>query len=512
LALRFNMSMSFAWTISDFLELKNNQLHIAGVPAIELAEKFDTPLFVFSEARIRRNINRLKLAENRIGCRLKVCYAAKANSNMAILRTVKNAGCDLEVNSGGELWKALKIGFAGEQIIFNGTSKEVWEIENAIKAGIYAIQVDSLYELSLIEEAARRLKKRANVSLRLVPEIETNTHSGLQTALLTSKFGMMPNEALSAFHQYKTSENLNLCGVHLHIGSQNPSLEPYIKAFKTLFENLARTYEETGIKLSHINLGGGFPVNYLRDDSHRNFFSEAEREMFAADYEPADAVENAWKTVRELADASNAAHLLENITLLLEPGRSIISDAGICLTTVRNKKERPISELNSIIENKTDAGKRKEDFARKNSLDIDSTEIGFANPNIDKDTWLLTDAGFNILLSMETYKWYYHLISAARAGEIHDTRYKVAGPLCDGGDVYFDIEGQNRLPDYRLLPENIQPNEVLALLNCGAYSIAQMFQYNGRQLPAIILVKENGEAELIRKRDSYEDLLTNDIW
>jgi diaminopimelate decarboxylase len=113
---------------------------------------------------------------------------------------------------------------------------------------------------------------------------------------------------------------------------------------------------------------------------------------------------------------------------------------------------------------------------------------------------------------METYKWYYQLISAERADEAHDFPYKLAGPLCDGGDVYFDIEGQNRLPDYRLLPENVQPNEILALLNCGAYSIAQMFQYNGRQLPAIVLIKENGEVELIRKRDTFEDLLINDLF
>jgi diaminopimelate decarboxylase len=128
------------------------------------------------------------------------------------------------------------------------------------------------------------------------------------------------------------------------------------------------------------------------------------------------------------------------------------------------------------------------------------------------DHWLLTDAGFNILLSMETYKWYYHLIHATRAAEAHDFPYKLAGPLCDGGDVYFDIEGEGRLPDYRLLPENVRPNEVLALLNCGAYSIAQMFQYNGRFLPSIVLVKESGEVELIRKRDNFEDLINNDIW
>ncbi|HVE56910.1 MAG TPA: diaminopimelate decarboxylase [Pyrinomonadaceae bacterium] len=476
--------MSKAWEIENFLSEKDNQLFINGVSAVELAKEYGTPLFVFSEARIKHNIARLQKAENFIDCQLKVCYAAKANSNMAILRTVKESNCDLEVNSGGELWKALKVGFKGEQLIFNGTSKEIWEIEDAIKSEVYAIQVDSLYELSLIEETAKRLNKRANVSLRLVPEIETNTHSGLQTALLTSKFGMMPDEALSAFHTYKYSEFLNLCGVHLHIGSQNPAAEPYSEALKTLFESLEKIYEETGLKLAHLNLGGGFPVNYLRDRSQAEDFSEAEREMFSADFEPADAIKAAWQIVKDAAIASNAENLLENITLLLEPGRSVIADAGICLTTVRNRKERPVQ----LSENITD------------------------HRPLTTDHWLLTDAGFNILLSMETYKWYYHLISAERASEEHNFPYKLAGPLCDGGDVYFDIEGAGRLPDHRLLPENIQPDEVLALLNCGAYSIAQMFQYNGRFLPCVVLVKDGGEVELIRKRDTFEDLINNDIW
>ncbi len=111
---------------------------------------------------------------------------------------------------------------------------------------------------------------------------------------------------------------------------------------------------------------------------------------------------------------------------------------------------------------------------------------------------------------METYKWYYHLISAERTSEPHTTPYKLAGPLCDGGDVYFDVEGHYRLPDHRLLPENVQPGEVLALLNCGAYSLAQASQYNGRFLPAVVLIRENGKAELIRKRDGFADLIQND--
>src|SRR5215203_3306710 len=490
--------MSKAWEIENFLSEKENELLVGGVSTIKLAKEYGTPLFVFSEARIRHNIERLQHAAPFIDCALKVCYAAKANSNMAILRVVKEANCDLEVNSGGELWKALRAGFRGEQLIFNGTSKEVWEIEAAINAEIYAIQVDSLYELSLIGDVAASLNKRANVSLRLVPEIETGTHSGLQTALLTSKFGMMPDEALRAFREYKDSEFLNLCGVHLHIGSQNPAAEPYSEALKTLFENLEKIYLETGLKLSHLNLGGGFPVNYMRDNSHEIDFPQAQREMFAADFEPSDAIRAAWASVKEAATATNAENLLENLTLLIEPGRSVIADAGICLTTVRNHKERPVISA----ERRAESGESE----NKNS------ELSTPNSQPSTDYWLLTDAGFNLLLSMETYKWYYHLIFAERAGDEHNFPYKLAGPLCDGGDVYFDIEGEGRLPDYRLLPENIQPGEVLALLNCGAYSIAQMFQYNGRFMPTIVLVKESGEVELIRKRDTFEDLINNDIW
>jgi diaminopimelate decarboxylase len=473
-----------SWQIENFLEEKDNKLHVDGVSTVDLAEKYGTPLFVFSESRIKQNIASLKRAENSLPCRLKICYAAKANSVMAILRSVMEAGSDLEVNSGGELWKALKIGFRGEQIIFNGTSKTEKELEDAVNAGIYAIQSDSLYELELTEKVARRLNKKANVSLRLVPEIESETLSGLQTALLTSKFGMMPQEALAAFGRWHDSQFLNLCGIHLHIGSQNPHPAPYIEALRTLFENLIQIYEDTGYKLEHLNLGGGFPVNYLPGNSQEVDFPQAQRDFFGATLEPVEVLAEAWRVIETVAESKNASHLLENIELLIEPGRSVIADAGICLTSVRNKKERPISDSSFI-----------------------------PHPSsMQNEVWLLTDAGFNILLSMETYKWYYHLISANRAGEAHDFPYKLAGPLCDGGDVYFDIEGLNRLPEHRLLPENTQPGEVLALLNCGAYSIAQASQYNGRELPAIVLIKENGEVVLARKRDDHEDLITNEVF
>ncbi len=540
--------MTQPWEIENFLDVRDGGLCIDGVSAVDLAKLHGTPLFVFSESRIRHNIERLQRAKDVIGCSLKLCYAAKAMSTMAILRAVKDADCDIEVNSGGELWKALKAGFRGDQIIFNGTSKEVWEIENAIEAEIYAIQVDSLYELSLIMETAIRLKKRANVSLRLVPEIESGTHSGLQTALLTSKFGMMPDEAFMAFRAHRDSPHLNLTGIHLHVGSQNPDPGVYLQALEMLFSSMVRIHEESGVKLKHINLGGGFPVNYSRGKlqppaEYQKYLDEivstgeirtehegrittrsvpkeildnyAREKMFEADYEPKHALSTAWESIKDMAFKSGNLSLLDDLTLLLEPGRSIIADAGICLTSVQNTKERPLTAINHSL---SEAGEKKirEDLVRSKenrgvSFGVYNIGRSFKDESITSEHWILTDAGFNILLSMETYKWYYHLISAERASEAHDYPYKVAGPLCDGGDVYFDVEGERLLPEYRLLPPNIKPNETLALLNCGAYSLAQASQYNGRFLPAVILIRANGEAELVRKRDDFEDLINNDL-
>src|SRR6266545_4568528 len=436
-----------AWTISNFLEVRDGHLAINGADALELIRKYDSPLFVFSGPRVRSNIERLKNAAQSVEHPIRFFYASKANSNMAVLKTVLDSGIDVEVNSGGELFKALRAGFRADQIIFNGTSKSADELDEAVVAGIYAINVDSIYEIGLVEEAVQRVAaasgqspKPARIALRLVPEIGTRSHLGLQTALLTSKFGISSSEVL--------------------------------QAFRSMWEHLVAIHRETGHTLEHINLGGGIPVNYLRDRSQADQLPEHERDMLGADLEPAIVLSEALRVARASARAAQAEHLLDKTTILLEPGRSIIADAGLVLTTVLNMKQRP--------------------------------ETG--------DVWLLTDAGYNIMLSMNNYKWYYHTISATRASEPHETSYKVAGPLCDSGDVYFDIERQGRLPDYRKLPANVQPGEVLALLNCGAYSLAQMFQYNGRPLPAAVMIDAEGKSTLIRRRDTYEDLLRDELW
>lgn len=507
--------MAKLWQIKGFLEERGGTLYVAGKPAPEIAKIYRTPVFVFSKNRILHNINRILKIQSVIDCGLKVCYAAKANSHPSVLSTVRESGIDIEVNSGGELKMALELGFGGGQIIFNGSSKTVEELETAIRSEIYAIQVDSLYELELIDETAYRLGRTANVSLRLVPEIESETHRGLQTALLTSKFGMMPDEAVTALKKWRPDDkNLNICGIHIHLGSQNPVMAPYESALITLFENLCRIRRETGHRLSHINIGGGFPVNYMRDDSHAAFIDPKQRDLLAANYEPADALRPAWRKLKAIAAEMGALELLDGLELLIEPGRSVIGDAGVCLTTVRNRKERPLTsssglgipsskfldqkpesknELDSdLIQARIPASSDTMSYLEPGASNVEPDEVADdpepPNPEQSKSVWILTDAGFNILLSMETYKWYYHLISAVRADEPHRTQYKVAGPLCDGGDVYFDIEGKHRLPDHRLLPENVQPGELLALLNTGAYTVSQMFPYNGRELPDVVMI------------------------
>lgn len=462
-----------AWAIPGYLETREGRLFIDGVDTAALARQHDTPLFVFSERRVRSNIERLKQAAARVRHPVRFFYASKANSTMGLLAVVRDAGIDCEVNSGGELFKALRAGFRPDQIIFNGTSKTEAEIDEAIGAGIYSINVDSVYEIGLIESRARRLGKRARIALRLVPEIGTRSYLGLQTALMTSKFGITSAEVLDAFRlALRSPEHLHVSGIHIHVGSQTPDVEPFAAAFKTMWEHLKTIYDESGHSLEHINLGGGIPVNYLRDRSQADDLPKDEREMLGAELEPSDVLAAALQAARDSARDAEAEHLLERVTILLEPGRSVIADAGTLLTTVRNIKQRP--------------------------------ETG--------DVWLLTDAGFNLLLSMTTYNWYYHVVSASRADQSAERPYKIAGPLCDSGDVYFDIEREGRLPDYRKLPADVRPGELLALLNTGAYTIAQMFPYNGRPLPAVVLIREDGRAEVIRRRDSYEDLLTNEVW
>lgn len=466
-----DQTLNPSWAIPGYLALHDNHLTISGADAVELARTYDTPLFVISAPRIRHNIATLREAA-RHHPKLKLCYASKACNLLGVLRVVRAAGIDVEVNSGGELFRALQAGFQPGQIEMNGIAKTEREIAEAIEAGIYAINLDSPYELELVEQVAAKLGKRASVTPRLTIGMGTRSHAGLQTALYTSKFGISPAQAREMMlRALKNPDLINLAGIHIHVGSQTPDPEPYIAAFTSMWEHLLWLYHETGHRLQHINIGGGIPVNYLRDEAQAAEISAAERTMLGASLTAADAIGAALRVVRESAQQAGAEHLLADVEIVMEPGRSVIADAVTILTTVRNFKHRP--ETN--------------------------------------DDWLFTDAGYNLMLSMVLYHWYYHAVDATRAAEPHTARYRMAGPLCDGGDVYFDMHGEGHLPDHRLLPASIQAGEVIAMLNTGAYTMSQMTAYNGRPFPAAVLVEEDGKVAVVRRRDSYADLLLNEI-
>lgn len=458
-----------SWQAPGYLETRAGHLTVDGADAVLLAQQHGTPLYVFSEKRIAGNVRNLRAAVEAVHPRAKICYASKANSNMAVLDAVRRAGGDIEVNSGGELFKAKTIGFGPDQIVFNGVSKTDEEIRDAIEYGILAINIDSLYELDQVARVARSIQKRANVAIRIVPEIITRSHIGLQTGLLSSKFGLSPSQIEEAFKRaLEAKDSINLAGVHIHVGSQTPDAHPFARAFAEMWTFLVDLYKKTGHRLSHVNIGGGLPVNYLSDNPMAADIEERERQMLRAELDPRTVLEAAFTEAR----VEHETGLLEGVTIVFEPGRRIVGDTGLVLTRVCNVKQRP--------------------------------ETG--------DTWLLTDAGYSLVLSQAMYKWYYHLISASRASDEHGTPYKVAGPLCDSGDVYFDIEQGTRLPNYRLLPEGTGAGELLALLNTGAYALDQASQYNGRPIPSAVMVKESGEVRVIRRRESYEDLFYRDQW
>jgi diaminopimelate decarboxylase len=457
------------WQVPDYLETRSGRLTIDGADAVDLATRHGSPLYVFSERRITGNVRDLRAAVESVHSRVKICYASKANSNMAVLDTVRRAGGDIEVNSGGELFKAKQIGFRPDQIVFNGVSKTDDEIRDAVEYGILAINIDSLYELDQVARIARSIGKRANVAIRIVPEIITRSHIGLQTGLLSSKFGLSPSQIEEAFARaLEAKDSINLAGAHIHVGSQTPDAHPFARAFAEMWAFLVKLHKKTGHRLSHINIGGGLPVNYLSDTPMAADIDERERQMLRAELDPRKVLEAALAEARVEGDAE----LLEGVTIVFEPGRRIVGDTGLVLTRVCGVKERP--------------------------------ETG--------DTWLLTDAGYSLMLSQAMYKWYYHLVSASRADDDHGTPSKVAGPLCDSGDVYFDIEQGTRLPNYRLLPEGTGVGDVLALLNTGAYALDQASQYNGRPIPAAVMVRESGEVTVIRRRQTYEDLFLFDRW
>ena len=447
---------------------RSRTMMIDNVDAVELADIYGTPLFIFSESRIVNNAKRFRTVFEERKLNTRICYASKANSNMRILQTVLRSGLDIEVNSGGELFKALQAGFKPAQIVFNGVAKTVEELQEAISARVYCINIDSLFELKRVIQVCCSLKKRTKVAFRVVPDIKIGTHPGIETGTHNEKFGISPQDINDAYVQaLQAREWLDVIGIHAHVGSQNTNIDHYEELLKILISYSCKIHELTGHKLLHINIGGGLPLTYIKNNEHKGSDEKGISANFIANFDSediADLVLN-MRCNKELI-AEYGRDQVQNIQVILEPGRSIVGDAGVLLTRIQNYKVRP--------------------------------ESG--------DQWLMLDAGFNILLESFDYNWYFHCVAANRFHELHESKYRLAGPLCDGGDIFPGIDGM-----HRLLPEGMREDDLIAFLDVGAYTLEQMFPYNGRPCAQAVMIDMQGNVVTIRRRDTYQDLIAKDV-
>lgn len=458
----------------DYLGVRDGQLTLLGRSASELVARHGSPLFVFAAPRIAANVAELRRAYQPHFPQFTIMYASKACSNLAILEEVRRAGCGVEVNSGGELYKVLHAGFAPEAVVFNGVSKSTAELEQAIAAGIRSINVDSIAELERIAAISMRLDRPANVVLRLVPSVMGGTVPGFETGHGGSKFGMLISELEAAAQLLSKHARLRFRGFHFHVGSQVTRASAFAEALRVVLQAAVAFHERTKLVPEVINMGGGFPIPLVPDREvplHRDgtrLAPEIER-LLLGELDLAEAAAAA----RVVWDETAGAVIPRNNThVFVEPGRRVVGDAGVLLSRIENRKTRPEPQP---IE------------------------------------WLLTDVGFNILPETLWYDWYYHVVSASRGAAPHDAPFRLGGPMCDTGDSQHDERGTGKLPDVRWLPRETDVGDVLAILGTGAYAYEQQSNYNGRYKAAAVLLREGGEVVPIARGEGPVDLLVRDL-
>lgn len=418
---------------------EGGRLLLDGVDAVELAEEYGTPLFVFSESQLRQNYRRFKASLGAAYPRSRIMYACKANPLLAILRVMRQEGAGIDVVSEGEQFLAHVAGFEPDDIVFNGNSKSPYEIALALSAGI-TMNVDSLDELSAIRNACRELKREARVCLRVIPDVHSGTIDEFATGISQSKFGLdiATGEAWQAVLECQASGGIQLVGLHCHIGSQIESMEPYERSIESVASFAARIQKEIGIRLKEINLGGGFAIPIGGDPDIPRI------EQFAA---------VVGGTFRQCVQRWDLGEPL----LLIEPGGSLVGDAGVVLLRVNAVKVRA-------------------NGAR----------------------WVMADGGADVLLRA-TQEWYtFPIVDASKPVAQPDIEANIAGPLCYSGDV---IGRRVALPDVRA-------GSILAVLDAGAYTLALCNHYNARLSPAALMVKD-GQAYLVSRRGQPSDLITH---
>lgn len=417
-------------------------LEIGGCDAVELAERFGTPLYVMDEADVRQRSRQYRAALEGSYPRARVLYASKAFLCAAMARLAYEEGLGLDVVSGGELYTALRAGVPPELIYMHGNNKSREEIEYALQSGVGRLVADSLFELGLIDAVAAGLGRVAHVLLRVTPGIEAHTHEYVRTGQLDSKFG----EGLSNGLAYRALEasrgmpHVRVVGLHCHIGSQILQLEPQAEAARLLIEFARRVQDGLDIRIDELNCGGGLGVRYLPSDDP-----------------PAigEAMARLARTVREAAAAAGLPLPL----LLVEPGRSIVGEAGTTLYTVGATKAIP--------------GVR---------------------------TYVTVDGGMTDNPRPALYGARYQAVLANRAGEPATHTVTVAGKCCESGDVLIR---DARLPEPR-------PGDILAVLTTGAYNYSMASHYNRLPKPAVVFVRD-GRARVVVRRETYADLVRQDV-
>ncbi|KPN70751.1 diaminopimelate decarboxylase [Neisseria sp. 83E34] len=392
----------------------------------ELANQFGTPLYVYSRAALDEAFQTYQTAFSALNPL--ICYAVKANSNLNVIRRFAELGSGFDIVSGGELARVLAAGGDAGKTIFSGVGKSEAEIEFALQSGVKCFNVESLPELDRINQVAATLGKQAPVSLRINPDVDAKTHPYISTGLKANKFGIAMSEAEAAYRYAASLPHLDITGIDCHIGSQLIDLDPLIEACERILL-LVDKLEAQGIVLQHIDLGGGVGIVYQNE-----------------------------QTPDLLAYADAVAKLMGNRPhqLVLEPGRSLVGNAGALLTRVEFIKQ----------------GEEKH--------------------------FVIVDAAMNDLMRPALYQAYHHIENAEPTDAV-PVLADIVGPVCETGDFL----AQNR-------EIAAKQGDLLVVRSAGAYASSMASNYNTRARAAEVLVS-GSEAKLVRRRETIEDMLANEI-
>ncbi|WP_422123452.1 diaminopimelate decarboxylase [Planococcus sp. X10-3] len=417
-------------------------LTIGGVDSVDLAKQYGTPLFVYDIELFRTRARAFQQTFEDAGIGYQVAYASKAFSSIAIYQVAAQENLSLDVVSGGELYTAIKAGFPKEKIHFHGNNKSMDELRMAFDEGIGCIVVDNFHEIEQLKLLAEKLQQPMNILLRVTPGIEAHTHDYITTGQEDSKFGFDLNngQADRAFKETYQHNFLNVLGLHCHIGSQIFDTAAFRLAAEKLVAKMAGWQQEFGYQCTVLNLGGGFGIRYTEDDQP---------------LEPSEYVKEMIGTVKEISERSG----FTIPEIWIEPGRSLVGDAGTTLYTIGSMKEVP---------------------------------------NVRK--YIAVDGGMSDNIRPALYGAAYSSAIANKAGQASTETYTVAGKCCESGD---------KLIERAALPQ-AAAGDILAVFCTGAYGYSMASNYNRIARPAVVFA-ENGEHQLAIKRETYEDIVRLDL-